>query len=380
MSNQKKFSTRTGIAVERPLKIGRRRILGPEHLAPSLPGFVVAGVLNAGFFYFAGKLLLVVRVDEVVDSHIVNESKEKYGADDAVPFFDYETSTLSAVPVNYPPHYDPDHDYLVISPSFGMVTSRRIYFSYLSHLRLLEVDPDCSYRTDTIILSPSYRHDCYGCEDARAVIVDNTITLIYNGLGICGSTIHRAQLADNLSVASREMILAPDQKHGCLFPHRISGQLIMATRPLVRTYVNAAGIWLYSSYDGVRWKVLGPVVLPRPDNIWDSIRVGPGAPPIRTNKGWLLFYYGVDKDRSYHTGAVLLDLKNPTQIISRSSMPLLSPEYDWELNGRRADTVFPSGANFDGKDRVQLYYGAADTCVGVATFSLDELVSHMTHV
>src|ERR1035437_2121682 len=378
MSNQKRFSTRTTCAATPLPNVNRKRILGPEHLAPSSPGFVVAGVLNAGFLCFAEKHLLVARVDEVVDSAIVKASKNKYAADDAVPFFDYETSKLSPVPVNCPPRYDPDHDYMVVSPKFEAVAARRLYFSYISHLRLVEIDLDYRYCSDRVILSPSYKHDCYGCEDARAVFVDSTIAIVYNALGICGSTIHRAQLAEYLSVTSREMILAPDQKHGCMFPRRIGGQLLMATRPLVRTYISAAGIWFYSSYDGLRSKVLGSVVLPRLDSTWYNVRVGPRAPPICTDKVFLLFYYGVDSEKSYHIGAVLLDLENPTQILLRTPLPLFSPEYDWELNGRRADTVFPSGAHFDGKDRVLLYYGAADTCVGVATFSLLELLGNMT--
>jgi len=377
MSNQKRFSTRVGVAVEQLLKTDRKKVLGPEQLQPSAPGLCVAGVLNAGFFTVGNRSFLVARVDEVVDPGIAKRVKEQYGAEDVVPFFDYKESALLAVPVNHPANYNPDSDVLLVSPGYPSPLDRQIYFAYLSHLRLIEIDSAIASLDGTIVLAPSNKHDCYGCEDARSVVIEDTVTIAYNALGICGSSIHRAQLRADFSVAAREMIFAPDQKHGCLFPQRIDGQLMIVTRPLVRTYVGAAGIWIYSSDEGSRWKVLGPLVLPRHDSVWDNVRVGPGPSPLLTEAGWLLLYYGVDHEKSYHVGAVLLDSKDPMQVIARTSNPILSPEFDWELNGRRADTVFPSGAKLDGNDRVTLYYGAADTCVGVATFSLGELLSRM---
>jgi predicted GH43/DUF377 family glycosyl hydrolase len=97
-----------------------------------------------------------------------------------------------------------------------------------------------------------------------------------------------------------------------------------------------------------------------------------------TDHGWLLFYYGVDAEKSYHVGSVLLDRENPTHVIARTSRPIFSPYLEWELNGRRADSVFPSGVNYKLKDdRIELYYGAADTRIAVAYFSLTNLVQFM---
>ena len=171
------------------------------------------------------------------------------------------------------------------------------------------------------------------------------------------------------------MLLGPDHKHSALFPERIGNYYYMMTRPLARTYVHAIGVWLHRSPDLIHWGNPAPILFPRQNN-WDSARVGPGTSPIRIPMGWLFFYYGVDSEQSYHMGAAVLDVRDPTKVIARSPVPVLSPVTDWERLGRRADTVFGSGAELiEGNRSVRLFYGAADTSIGVSEITMTTLES-----
>ncbi|HTY39590.1 MAG TPA: glycosidase, partial [Candidatus Paceibacterota bacterium] len=108
---------------------------------------------------------------------------------------------------------------------------------------------------------------------------------------------------------------------------------------------------------------------------WDDVKVGIAAPPIETAEGWLLLYHGVSSPKNtYKLGAALLRLENPTEIIARTDHPILEPELPYERNGQVANVVFPCGAVVI-EDKLYVYYGGADSVVGVATADLTELVT-----
>jgi predicted GH43/DUF377 family glycosyl hydrolase len=112
---------------------------------------------------------------------------------------------------------------------------------------------------------------------------------------------------------------------------------------------------------------------PRP-GMWDSTKVGIAGPPIKTKKGWLLIYHGVSKTSTYRLGAVLLDLKNPSIIVSRNVDTIFEPLEAYERVGVVKNAVFSCGAALRG-DTIFVYYGGADTVLGVAKISLKKLLS-----
>jgi len=112
---------------------------------------------------------------------------------------------------------------------------------------------------------------------------------------------------------------------------------------------------------------------------WDGWVRGVGPPPIKTKKGWLLFYHAMDsRDFSkYKVGAMLLDLENPTKVLHRSKEPILEPKEFYENNGFKAGVVYASGAIIkDGK--LLIYYGGADSYVCVAYANLEEFLKALT--
>jgi predicted GH43/DUF377 family glycosyl hydrolase len=110
---------------------------------------------------------------------------------------------------------------------------------------------------------------------------------------------------------------------------------------------------------------------------WDSYRIGASAPPIKTEAGWLEIYHGIKMTRSgpiYKIGSVLFDLENPSRVIARCDEPILSPRETYERIGDVNNVVFACGAIVEPNDDIKIYYGAADTCICVATGKLTQLI------
>ena len=106
------------------------------------------------------------------------------------------------------------------------------------------------------------------------------------------------------------------------------------------------------------------------------MKIGAGVPPIKTEKGWLVIYHGVNENHVYSAGAMLLDIKEPTKILGRTRTPILSPEEQYELKGDVNNVVFPTGACIL-DNTLFVYYGAADKVCCLATIELKEILDYL---
>jgi predicted GH43/DUF377 family glycosyl hydrolase len=108
--------------------------------------------------------------------------------------------------------------------------------------------------------------------------------------------------------------------------------------------------------------------------MWDAARVGAGAAPIRTPEGWLEIYHGATVNPTrYCLGAMLLDLEEPWKVLARSTEPIMEPITDYERVGFFGNVVFTNGQLVDG-DELTIYYGASDSVICGARFSIDEIL------
>src|SRR6185437_11343621 len=107
---------------------------------------------------------------------------------------------------------------------------------------------------------------------------------------------------------------------------------------------------------------------------WDNVKIGIAAPPLETDKGWILLYHGVSEPGfKYKVGAMLLDYDDPRKILGRTDEPIFEPIEKYETEGVVPNVVFPCGAAIkDGT--IFIYYGGADTVLGVATMGLQNLL------
>lgn len=181
-----------------------------------------------------------------------------------------------------------------------------------------------------------------------------------------------------------------DTRNGVLFPARIDGQYWMLDRPNrpqgPGDPASGETIRALRSPDLLHWQEVGPVMHGR-WHYWDE-RIGAGPPPLRVEEGWLLLYHGVathfGASGIYQAGVALLDGTDPTRVLARCQGNILEPREPWELVGQVPNVVFPSGWTVDRQDeqgvappgaRVTVYYGAADTCVGLASATVADLVA-----
>ena len=127
----------------------------------------------------------------------------------------------------------------------------------------------------------------------------------------------------------------------------------------------------------------------RPGMVWDSLKIGGGSPPIKTEYGWLLITHGVNHDHTYRLGVMLLDLVDPTIMIYRSPNAVLEPTETFEIGGEDSwvpNVVFTCGAvsREEGKDilgaddEILVYYGAADSLICVATARVKDFIPGVT--
>lgn len=181
------------------------------------------------------------------------------------------------------------------------------------------------------------------------------------------------------------LVSAGGNRNGVLFPTRVGGRALRLDRPN-RLGVSGDEIWLSASDDLLHWQPLAPVASGRARS-WDEL-IGPGPPPILTRAGWLLVYHGIATHYGsvniYQAGALLLDAADPSRLLARTRSNILEPREPWELIGQVPNVVFPSGLVLPEHGgpgpapdaaRVLLYYGAADTCVGLAETSVGALLA-----
>ena len=172
-----------------------------------------------------------------------------------------------------------------------------------------------------------------------------------------------------------------------LFPEKINQRLSGREEKFTYFFLHRPGSWIGTSYGVDRPSIwLGEgnsltsfekhTLLLKPEQKWESLKVGAGTPPIRTKAGWLVIYHGVSNKRVYSAGAAILDSREPGKVLGRTKKPILEPEEPYERYGDVNNVVFPTGACvIDGK--LFVYYGGADKVCCLATVDLDDLLDYI---
>ena len=233
-----------------------------------------------------------------------------------------------------------------------------------------------------------------GCEDPRIVQIGETIYLIYvafdgaNPPGVALSSIAKEDfLAKHWHWTPPKLISKPGeiQKNWVIFPEKIHGKfaVLHGISPDIKIeYVDSLDDLGDGKYiESLKSHGGGGYAQTDRRNQWDNIVRGVGAPPLRTKKGWLVFYHAMDhRDPGrYKVGVMLLDLKHPEKIMRRSDQPILEPEMSYENNGLKRGVVYVCGAVIK-DDTLLVYYGASDHTVAVAAAPIDDFLNRlMTH-
>ena len=233
-------------------------------------------------------------------------------------------------------------------------------------------------------------YETWGVEDARVTYFadEKRYAITYTGYSRDGPRVCLITTDDLLSPSRYRRHgprIAGENKNCVILPEKIDGQYVILHRPMPRMVcVRVSSLEEEWPVDGV------PLVGPRPDT-WRSSRVGAGAPPVRTDIGWLFPFHGattIEEGNVYSMGWCVLDLKKPEKVLYVSDSPALTPEAPYEIERNAIPqvdmanfrtgvrVVFPQGLVERGEDFL-VYYGAADVSIAGARVNKREIISSL---
>ncbi|MBU7008794.1 glycoside hydrolase family 130 protein [Phosphitispora fastidiosa] len=218
-------------------------------------------------------------------------------------------------------------------------------------------------------------YEAHGVEDPRIACIEGEYYITYSAYSKHGVRIGLAKTNDFKSIEKISLITEADYRNTVLFPKKINGRYVRLDRP--HSEISPWSIWISYSKDLIYWGESELIMKPEPYH-WDEMKIGPGATPIETDKGWLSIYHGVFPTMAgsvYRLGVALHDLENPARILGVSDSWILQPEDPWEVTGYVNNVVFTCGAVPENDGTVKIYWGGADSVMCVGTAKIDDLIN-----
>lgn len=390
------------------MNLGRRLtenpILTARDIRPSLPELEVVSVFNAATAVVGDEVILLLRVAErprtdvrpgpdalTVDLDqphpVLHPLPSRYREQELVGmcFLDTRPSpprvVVAYVPTDLPGLDLRDPRSIRYRNNTGMLRMATDgytdFLAQISHLRVARSRDGIHFTVDdTPAIAPHTDMEEYGVEDPRATLIDGVWYITYVSVSRWGITTSLATTRDFRTFEREGVIFLPDHKDVVLFPKKMGGRYAALTRPMPQSFSRIFGIWIAFSDDLLHWGGHETLALPR-WGYWDELRTGASAVPFETPHGWVELYHGVDRNATYAMGALLLDLDDPRRVIARSPAPIHEPTEPYERMGLFNDTVFSCGHVDLGGGRIRMYYGAADSVIGAADFSVDDIVQSL---
>ena len=223
-----------------------------------------------------------------------------------------------------------------------------------------------------------FPEELWGIEDARITFVEELgkYAVAYTAFSKGGPGVALAMTKDFRTFERLGLIMQPDDKDAAMLPRRINGNYALIHRPMTDT---GAHIWISYSPDLRNWGGHKLMLQARRGGWWDANKVGLSPPLIETARGWLMLYHGVRNTASgalYRVGVALFALDEPDRCLLRGDSWIFGPETAYERNGDVGNVAFPCGYTIGtDRDTINLYYGAADTSIALATGSIRQLLS-----
>jgi predicted GH43/DUF377 family glycosyl hydrolase len=253
--------------------------------------------------------------------------------------------------------------------------------SGISHLTVARsADGFTDWKIDprpTLAPRTSQYEEAWGIEDPRITKIGEEQMIAYTAVSPGGPLVSLASTQDFHSFRMRSIVSPPEDKDAALFPEMFDGRYALIHRPVSSYSHGEAHIWISFSPDLRHWGDHKLLIETRRTGHWDREKVGLGPPPLRTGDGWLLLFHGVKATAAgalYRAGLALLDLSDPTVVLARTDEWVFGPEALYEHTENVPGVVFPTGWIANGGGTIRMYYGAADTCVAVATAAIDDLI------
>jgi predicted GH43/DUF377 family glycosyl hydrolase len=360
------------------MKIKKKLLLQPKDIKPSYKDWTVEGVLNPTAIRLPNnKIALIARVAEY------QGDKQKKGLVCPVIISEGQQKI----------HYQKISEDQILERDGKLIFLKdgTCRLSTISHLRKIILD-ESGFKVEHIEEKPIFTgrpgESEYGVEDPRITKMEKGYYMTYVGISLHeGVSTYLAFSKDLKKWKRKGLIFREQNKDAVLFPERfnnkyVKNKYVALNRPESMFEFSKPGIWISFSRDLIYWGRDRHLIRTR-KNSWESERVGSGPPPIKTKKGWLLIYHGIQRKNNnniYSAGAILLDLKDPEKIIARSpaNKPLFKPTEKYEKKGAVGNVVFPTGAIMDLNNKdLLIYSGGADSVISVRKIALKDIFSSL---
>ncbi len=349
------------------IRCKKNPLLTPSDVKPSCEGFVVKGIFNCGVTKYKDEYILLCRIAEAVDAEedyvkfpiIV----EKNGA-----------SAFEIVSIKKSEHseYNFSDSRTITQGNDG--NSNVVWLTTLSHLRIARSKDGVHFIVDDApSIMPDAGEECWGMEDPRITKINDTYYINYTAVSPNGAATALITTKDFISYQRHGNIFLPENKDVTIFPDKIGEMYYCFNRPVPKG-IGSPDIWMSESRDMLHWG--GHRHFYGVSEGWENGRIGGGAPPFKTEKGWIAIYHAADINNRYCLGVFLLDPDDPCKIIAKSKQPLLEPEMDYEIHGFFGQVVFSCGVLFE-DNIVKIYYGAADYSICMAEVILESIYEHL---
>ena len=221
---------------------------------------------------------------------------------------------------------------------------------------------------------PFGNYEEYGVEDPRITYLHNAYLITYSVYSRYGVRNALARTRDFKRLEKIALITQADQRNVVLFPEKINDYYVRLDRP--HQEINPWGIWISYSPDLIYWGRSRALINPVHYH-WDELKMGPGAPPIHTSRGWLNIFhaaYPTINSTIYRLGIALHDINDPSVILGVADQWILEPQESYEITGYVPNVVFTCAAVPEDNGTIKIYWGAADSVMCMGEASIDELV------
>ncbi|MFA5005892.1 MAG: glycoside hydrolase family 130 protein [Candidatus Izemoplasmatales bacterium] len=341
----------------------KKLIIEAKNVIPSRPRFRVIGVFNPAVVRVGAGYVMLARVAEAVVQ------------DDPDHFLVPVLSATGGMEIVRLPKDDPDYDYC--DPRL-IRNHRQSYLTSISHLRVARSRDGEHFAFDAAgIVQPDGIYERYGIEDARVTKIGSTFFVTYTAVSDCGINVRLMATTDFVDFRRIGNIFHSDNKDCVIFPKRIHGKYFALHRPSL-SHFGKLDVWTAESPNLVDWgnhKVMTEARV----GYAPSVRVGAGAVPLLTPRGWLEVYHSADASDRYHLTAMLLDRKDPNRVLMKGARPLLEPTEPYERDGFVKNVVFTCGVTLE-DDVLSIYYGVCDENVALCRMTVAEAVATMAEV
>lgn len=343
-------------------------VITPKDVKPHRKDFEVIGAFNAAVTKYKDEIILLLRVAE----RPISKSSDTVKS----PVYNVEMKNLDVLEISKGDKRYDFSDPRVIKDNIKKDGSFK-YLTSLSYIRIARSKDGKHFIVDDKpFIYPSNKFEAFGIEDPRVTLIDDTYYIYYSGVSELGVGEMMVKTKDFQKIEHCGMIFAPENKDIVIFPEKINGKYYALHRPVPKACGNPE-IWIAESDNLFYWGGHRHLLGLR-DGMWDNERMGAGAVPIKTERGWLELYHGAAKDNKYCMGAVLLDIDDPSKVVGRSEKPVLEPEADYEVEGFFGNVVFSCGALAEG-DKIKMYYGVADTSIACAELNIKEILDSLRY-